>query len=110
MGCVSTEVDYPPTANAGTQTVVYMPKNEVTLNGNLSTDDKGIKAWEWTKSPDTDKHVDMEVGLLLLLLPSFFFWQMCIYKLGSVLVLDEGICAFFSVYRFPAVHRRKMTK
>lgn len=54
------EVDYPPTANAGTQTVVYMPKNEVTLNGNLSTDDKGIKAWEWTKSPDTDKHVDME--------------------------------------------------
>ncbi|CAN8000142.1 unnamed protein product, partial [Ixodes hexagonus] len=54
------EVDYPPTANAGMQTVVYMPKNEVTLNGNLSTDDKGIKAWEWTKSPDTDKHVDME--------------------------------------------------
>lgn len=54
------EVDYPPTANAGTQIVVYMPNNEVTLNGNLSTDDKGIKSWEWTKSPDTDKHVDME--------------------------------------------------
>lgn len=54
------EVDYPPTANAGTQTVVYMPNNEVTLNGNLSTDDKGIQSWEWTKSPDTDKHVDME--------------------------------------------------
>ncbi|XP_075723202.1 dyslexia-associated protein KIAA0319-like protein isoform X4 [Rhipicephalus microplus] len=54
------EMDYPPTANAGPQSVVYMPNNEVTLNGNLSTDDKGIKSWEWTKSPDTDKHVDME--------------------------------------------------
>ncbi|XP_064483998.1 dyslexia-associated protein KIAA0319-like protein isoform X2 [Ornithodoros turicata] len=55
------EVDYPPTANAGTQIVIYMPNNEVTLNGNLSTDDKGIKAWEWTKSSDTsDQRVDME--------------------------------------------------
>ncbi|KAL3246022.1 hypothetical protein MRX96_057994 [Rhipicephalus microplus] len=45
------EMDYPPTANAGPQSVVYMPNNEVTLNGNLSTDDKGIKSWEWTKSP-----------------------------------------------------------
>lgn len=54
------EMDYPPTANAGPQSVVYMPNNEVTLNGNLSTDDKGIRSWEWTKSPDTDKHVDME--------------------------------------------------
>lgn len=39
-----------------------MPQNEVTLNGNLSTDDKGIKSWEWKKSPDTDKAVDMEVN------------------------------------------------
>ncbi|GFX42292.1 dyslexia-associated protein KIAA0319-like protein [Trichonephila clavipes] len=60
-GCgASSETDYPPTANAESEVVIYLPQNEVTLNGNLSTDDKGIKSWEWKKSPDTDKAVDME--------------------------------------------------
>lgn len=54
------EMDYPPTANAGPDVIINIPQNSVTLNGNLSTDDKGIKSWEWTKSPDTDKPVDME--------------------------------------------------
>ncbi|XP_015923120.2 dyslexia-associated protein KIAA0319 isoform X1 [Parasteatoda tepidariorum] len=57
---VQKETDYPPTANAKSEVVIYLPQNEVTLNGNLSTDDKGIKTWEWKKSPDTDKAVDME--------------------------------------------------
>ncbi|CAL1295459.1 unnamed protein product [Larinioides sclopetarius] len=57
---VQKETDYPPTANAKSEVVIYLPQNEVTLNGNLSTDDKGIKSWEWKKSPDTDKAVDME--------------------------------------------------
>ncbi|GIX88104.1 dyslexia-associated protein KIAA0319 [Caerostris extrusa] len=57
---VQKETDYPPTANAESEVVIYLPQNEVTLNGNLSTDDKGIKSWEWKKSPDTDKAVDME--------------------------------------------------
>lgn len=53
--------DYPPEANAGPSIVIYLPKNNVTLNGNLSTDDKGIASWEWTKSPgDQDKAVDMQ--------------------------------------------------
>lgn len=38
-----------------------MPHNEITLNGNLSTDDHAINTWEWTKSPDdADKAVDMQ--------------------------------------------------
>ncbi|XP_054708646.1 dyslexia-associated protein KIAA0319 homolog [Uloborus diversus] len=57
---VQKETDYPPTANAKSEVVIFLPQNEVTLNGNLSTDDKGIKSWEWKKSPDTDKAVDME--------------------------------------------------
>uniref|UniRef100_A0A1W7RAA4 Dyslexia-associated protein KIAA0319 n=1 Tax=Hadrurus spadix TaxID=141984 RepID=A0A1W7RAA4_9SCOR len=54
------EMDYPPTANAGADVIINLPQNEVILNGSVSTDDKGIKSWEWTKSPDTDKAVDME--------------------------------------------------
>lgn len=57
---VMKETDYPPTANAKSEVVIHLPQNEVVLNGNLSTDDKGIKSWEWKKSPDTDKAVDME--------------------------------------------------
>lgn len=54
--------DYPPEANAGSSIVLYLPRNNVTLNGNLSSDDKGIASWEWTKSPgDQDKAVDMQV-------------------------------------------------
>lgn len=54
--------DYPPVANAGQDMIIYLPHNSVTLNGSLSTDDKGIVSWEWTKAPsDQDKAVDMQV-------------------------------------------------
>lgn len=57
--------DYPPEANAGQDVIVYLPVNNVTLNGNLSTDDRGIVSWEWTKShSDQDKAVDMQVNFL----------------------------------------------
>lgn len=53
--------DYPPSANAGSDKVIYLPQNTLTLNGNLSTDDRGIESWEWTKSPsDENKAVDMQ--------------------------------------------------
>lgn len=53
--------DYPPEANAGQDVIVYLPINNITLNGNLSTDDRGIVSWEWTKShSDQDKAVDMQ--------------------------------------------------
>lgn len=54
------EKDYPPTANAGSDVVIYLPRDQVTLNGNLSSDDKGIKSYQWMKSPEIDKSVDME--------------------------------------------------
>lgn len=54
--------DYPPVANAGQDVIIYLPHHNVTLNGNLSSDDKAIVSWEWTKSPsDQDKAVDMQV-------------------------------------------------
>ncbi|XP_015123990.1 dyslexia-associated protein KIAA0319 isoform X2 [Diachasma alloeum] len=53
--------DYPPSANAGQDIIIYLPQNTLTLNGNLSTDDRGIANWEWTKSPsDQNKAVDMQ--------------------------------------------------
>ena len=53
--------DYPPSANAGQDIIIYLPQNTLTLNGNLSTDDHGIASWEWTKSPsDQNKAVDMQ--------------------------------------------------
>ena len=62
------ETDYPPEANAGSAVVIYLPRNEWTLNGNQSTDDHGIVSWEWThladdsakKSSDESKPVDMQ--------------------------------------------------
>ncbi|KAL0275001.1 UNVERIFIED_CONTAM: hypothetical protein PYX00_002996 [Menopon gallinae] len=54
-------MDYPPEAYAGQDVIVFLPVNNVTLNGNMSTDDKGIVSWEWTKSPSNqDKAVDMQ--------------------------------------------------
>lgn len=59
--------DYPPEANAGADIIVHLPQNNVTLNGNLSSDDHGIVSWEWTKGPsDQNKAVDMQVSLYLL--------------------------------------------
>lgn len=53
--------DYSPEANAGQDVIIYLPRNEITLNGNLSTDDHAITTWEWTKSAgDADKAVDMQ--------------------------------------------------
>ncbi|XP_044740297.1 dyslexia-associated protein KIAA0319-like protein [Chrysoperla carnea] len=53
--------DYPPIANAGQDAIIYLPNNELTLNGNLSTDDHEITSWEWTKGPsDANKAVDMQ--------------------------------------------------
>lgn len=53
--------DYPPEANAGEDKIIYLPKNNITLNGNLSTDDHAITTWEWTKSADdAQKAVDMQ--------------------------------------------------
>lgn len=54
------ETDYPPVANAGGDVVIYLPQKEVNLSGSLSTDDKGIKSWEWTKGDGVNKAVDMQ--------------------------------------------------
>lgn len=55
-------MDYPPEANAGQDAIIYLPVNSIILNGNMSTDDRGIVSWEWTKSPsDQNKAVDMQV-------------------------------------------------
>lgn len=55
------EIDYPPVANAGQNVIVYLPNNNVTLNGSLSKDDHAVVAWEWTKaSTDQSKAVDMQ--------------------------------------------------
>lgn len=60
--------DYPPVANAGQDVIIYLPHHNVTLNGNLSSDDKAIVSWEWTKSPsDQDKAVDMQVFVMFCL-------------------------------------------
>jgi hypothetical protein len=34
------EIDYPPTANAGQDQIIFLPQNDITLMGNQSTDDK----------------------------------------------------------------------
>lgn len=43
------EIDYPPQSNAGADVILYLPHNNITLNGTLSTDDHQIVSWEWTK-------------------------------------------------------------
>lgn len=57
---VEKPVDYPPSANAGQPVILYLPQNNVTLDGSLSTDDHEIVAWEWTKDPSDSKAVDMQ--------------------------------------------------
>uniref|UniRef100_A0A2M4ABB6 Putative serine-type protease inhibitor n=1 Tax=Anopheles triannulatus TaxID=58253 RepID=A0A2M4ABB6_9DIPT len=55
------EIDYPPEANAGQNVILYLPNNNVTLNGSMSKDDNGIVAWEWTKAiTNQSKAVDMQ--------------------------------------------------
>ncbi|CAH0400900.1 unnamed protein product [Chilo suppressalis] len=58
---VLNHTDYPPEANAGQDVILYLPNNNLTLNGSLSTDDHEITSWEWTKSAeDENKAVDMQ--------------------------------------------------
>ncbi|KPJ02053.1 Dyslexia-associated protein KIAA0319 [Papilio xuthus] len=58
---VLNHIDYPPEANAGQDVIIYLPNNNLTLNGSLSTDDHEITSWEWTKSAeDENKAVDMQ--------------------------------------------------
>ncbi|CAG2204325.1 Dyslexia-associated protein KIAA0319-like protein,Dyslexia-associated protein KIAA0319 homolog,Dyslexia-associated protein KIAA0319 [Mytilus edulis] len=53
------ETDYPPKANAGSDVIIHLPQNSVILNGNLSTDDKGIEEYEWIKAADDKLTADM---------------------------------------------------
>lgn len=79
--------DYPPVANAGQDVIIYLPHHNVTLNGNLSSDDKAIVSWEWTKSPsDQDKAVDMQVFVMFM---STFYLAVC--------------CNFVKSFRFPTL-------
>ena len=48
------EADFKPKANAGEDKIIYLPTNTVTLNGNQSYDDHGIKSYEWTKEKGKD--------------------------------------------------------
>ena len=56
------EPDYPPTANAGEDLIIYLPKNKVTLHGNQSSDDHGIVTWEWTRSDTQAIAADTKVS------------------------------------------------
>ena len=76
------EIDYPPEANAGAPVIIYLPQNQLTLNGNQSTDDHGITSWEWTLMTDGSvsgsnepvKAIDMQV-------PFLFYNIICIRSL-----------------------------
>ncbi|KAI5709052.1 hypothetical protein M8J76_009120 [Diaphorina citri] len=54
--------DYPPEANAGSDVILYLPNSNVTLNGNMSTDDHGLVSYEWTLRESLNQHkpVDMQ--------------------------------------------------
>ena len=49
---VEEEQDYPPTANAGEDIIIHLPKNEVTLHGNGSSDDHGMYDSNFTITDD----------------------------------------------------------
>jgi len=53
------ETDYPPMANAGSNVIMSLPQNSITLNGNASTDDHGIASYEWIKKSDDKLTADM---------------------------------------------------
>ena len=60
------EPDYPPTANAGEDLIIYLPNNQVTLHGNQSSDDHGIVSWEWTRSGNEQLAADTKVSIFQL--------------------------------------------
>ena len=64
------EKDYPPTANAGEDKVVYLPINQVTLHGNQSSDDHGIVSWEWTLNEGKVALASLSLEVILIFLPS----------------------------------------
>ena len=51
---VMKDTDYKPKAVAGDAILLYLPNNNVTLNGNKSYDDHSIVSWEWTKVKGDD--------------------------------------------------------
>ncbi|CAF92651.1 unnamed protein product, partial [Tetraodon nigroviridis] len=54
--------DYRPVANAGPNQVIQLPRNSISLNGSLSTDDHDSLSYEWSLSPESkDKVVEMQV-------------------------------------------------
>lgn len=54
-------IDYPPSANAGRDVMLFWPNNSVTLDGSASKDDRDIVSWEWTKDSSVEsKAVDMQ--------------------------------------------------
>lgn len=58
---VNKAIDYRPTANAGPNQVITLPRNSITLYGNQSTDDHDSLSYEWTLSPESkDKVVEMQ--------------------------------------------------
>jgi len=88
------ETDYPPTANAGQDIVIYLPQTEVTLNGNASTDDKKIVQWEWKATGDLNKAVDMQVSSI----------PISNIILSNTNLESEYIYMHFNVYR-TRIHR-----
>uniref|UniRef100_A0A8C5MWG7 KIAA0319 n=1 Tax=Leptobrachium leishanense TaxID=445787 RepID=A0A8C5MWG7_9ANUR len=50
---VNKPVDYPPLANAGPNQVITLPQNNITLNGNKSSDDQKIVSYEWALSSNS---------------------------------------------------------
>ncbi|GFO01867.1 dyslexia-associated protein kiaa0319-like protein, partial [Plakobranchus ocellatus] len=56
---INKEKDYPPRADAGSNQVVFLPKNSLDLFGNKSSDDKGEITYEWIKSADDKLTVGM---------------------------------------------------
>ena len=65
---LDSETDYPPKADAGSDVVIHLPQDSVILYGNSSTDDKGIKSYEWIKSADDKLTADMTVCQTILML------------------------------------------
>ncbi|XP_061597084.1 dyslexia-associated protein KIAA0319-like protein [Cololabis saira] len=53
--------DYKPTAIAGANQVIQLPRNSITLYGNQSTDDHDFLSYEWSLSMESkDKVVEMQ--------------------------------------------------
>lgn len=46
--------------SVGPDVILFLPHNNVTLNGSQSTDDREIVAWEWTKDSSDSKAADMQ--------------------------------------------------